>query len=208
MTQRHSAARLLWARRHLIWRRADWNRVLFTDDSRFTVMLMEDYGFADCCIVEKNRFGGESVMVWGGIMGNRKTDLVFVQGNIDAQRYVADVLNAYALPFIRQHGPGETLMHDNARPHVARATTQFLQQNNVNVMPWPAVSPDLNPIEHIWDQLGRKARAYHQIDNVRDLTRALQQKWRNLPNALVLRYVTSMRRRIIACIKCKWWPHS
>ena len=48
-----------------------------------------------------------------------------------------------------QHGPGVTLMQDNARPHVARVT-QFLQQNNVNVMPWPAVSPDLNPIEHKW----------------------------------------------------------
>ncbi|WAQ96372.1 SYT15-like protein, partial [Mya arenaria] len=122
------------------------------------------------------------------------------QGNINAQRYVSDVLNTYALPLIRQQGPGVTLMHDNARPHVASVTTQFLQQYNVNVMPWPAVSPDLNPIEQIWDQLGRKARAYHQIDYVRDLTRALQQEWRNLPNALVLRYVTSMRRRIIACI--------
>ena len=85
----------------------------------------------------------------GGILGNRKTYLVVVQGNINAQRYVADVLNLHALPFIRQHGPGVTLMQDNSRPHVARVTTQFLQQNNVKVMPWPAVSPDLNPIEHI-----------------------------------------------------------
>ena len=158
MTQRHRAARLLWARRHLNWRRADWNRVLFTDESRFTVSHADgrvrvyrrkNERFADCCIVEKNRFGGGSVMVWGGIMGNRKTDLVVVQGNINAQRYVADVLNAYALPFIRQHGPGVTLMQDNARPHVARVTTQFLQQNNVSVMPWPVVSPDLNPIQYI-----------------------------------------------------------
>jgi len=130
----------------------------------------------------------------------RKKYLIVVQGNINAQRNVADVLNPHDLPSIRQHGPGVTLKQDNARPHVARVTTQLLQQNNVNGMPWPAVSPDLNPIEHIWDQLCRKARAYHQIDNVRDLTRALQQEWRNLPNALILRYVTSMRRRIIACI--------
>ena len=67
-------------------------------------------------------------MVWGGIVGNRKTDLVILQGNINIQRYVADVLNAYALPFTHQHGPGVTLMQDNACPHVARVTTQFLQQ--------------------------------------------------------------------------------
>ena len=109
-------------------------------------------------------------MVWGGIMGNRETDLVVVQSNINAQRYDADVLNEHTLPFIRQHGPGVNLMQDNAHPHVAGVTTQFLQQNNVNVMPWPAASSDLNPIELIWDQLGRKARANHQIDNVRDLT--------------------------------------
>ena len=90
-------------------------------------------------------------MVWCGIMGNWNTDLVVVQGNINAQRYVADVLNVHALPFIRQHSPGVTLMQDNVRPHVASVTTQFLQQNNVNVMPWSAVSPDLNPIDHIWD---------------------------------------------------------
>ena len=61
-------------------------------------------------------------------MGKRKTDLVVVQGNIDARRYVAEVLNAYALPFIRQHSPGVTLMQDISRPHVARINTQFLQQ--------------------------------------------------------------------------------
>ena len=47
-------------------------------------------------------------------------------------------------------------MHDNARPHVARICRQFLNRYNVNVLPWPAVSPDMNSIEHIWDYLGDK----------------------------------------------------
>ncbi len=88
-------------------------------------------------------------MVWGGIMGNRKTELVVIQGNLNAQRYIAEVLTPHAMPFIRHHGPGITLQQDNARPHTARITTQYLARNNVDVLPWPAVSPDLNPIEHV-----------------------------------------------------------
>ena len=57
---------------------------------------------------------------------------------------------------------GVILQHDNARPHTARITTQFLAQNGVNVLEWPAVSPDQNPIEHMWDELGRRVRNNHE----------------------------------------------
>ena len=102
-----------------------------------------------------DRFGGRSVMVWDGIMGRRKTSLLVVQGNLNAQGYINQILQPKAVPFLQRHGPA-TLMHDNARPHVARVCRQFLNRNNVNVLPRPTVSPDMNPIEHIWDYLGRK----------------------------------------------------
>ena len=64
-------------------------------------------------------------------------------------------------------------MHDNARPHVAMVCRQFLNRNNVNgVLPWLAVSPDMNPIEHIWDYLGRNVRARGNVLNLRDLENA------------------------------------
>ena len=50
--------------------------------------------YAQCCVRERDRFGGGSVMVWGGIIGNVKTDLVVVQGNLNAQRYVNLVNNS------------------------------------------------------------------------------------------------------------------
>jgi len=109
MTQRHRAAELLRVRRHLNWRRADWNRVLFTDESRFTVSHADGRLRVYRRKNKKNRrflallrrkgLGRERNGL-GVIMGNRKTDLVVVQGNSNAQRYVADMLNAYALPFI------------------------------------------------------------------------------------------------------------
>jgi transposase len=47
-------------------------------------------------------------------------------------------------------------MDDNARPHRARIVQKILQQEAVQAIPWPAMSPDMNPIEHVWDFIGRK----------------------------------------------------
>ena len=104
-------------------------------------------------------------MVWGGTMGRRKTNLIVVQGNLSDQGYINKILQPDAVSFLRRHGPA-ILMHDNARPHVARICRQSLNRNNVKVLPWPAVSPDMNPIEHIWDYIGRKIRARGNVNNL------------------------------------------
>ena len=74
-------------------------------------------------------------------MGNVKTDLVVGQGKLNAQRHVT-LLNNNLLSFMQKFGPGLSFQHDNARPHTALVTANFLAQNNVNVLPWPALSPD------------------------------------------------------------------
>ena len=135
----------------------------------------------------------------GRYHGQRQDRSCVVQGNLNAQRYV-NLLNNNLLPFMQNFVPGLTFQHDNARPHTTLVTANFLAQNNVNVLRWPALSPDMNPIEHIWDELGRRARTNHQINNVQDLTRALQLEWQALPNVLIRRYVNSIRWRIRACI--------
>ena len=73
----------------------------------------------------------------------------------------------------QQHNVG-IFQHDNARPHTARHTQNSLRIQNVNVLRWPARSPDLSSIEHLWDQLGRQVRERHDVNNIRDLERALQ----------------------------------
>ena len=211
LTARHRAAGLQWAQWHFRWGRQQWARVLFSDESRFNlshhdgrirVFRRTGERFADNCLIERNRFGGGSVMVWGGIMGRRKTNLIVVQGNLNVQGYINQILQPEAVPFLQRHGPA-MLMHDNARPHVARICRQFLNRNNVNILPWPALSPDMNPIGHIWDYLGRKVRARGNVHNLRDLENALIQEWNNIPNVVIRRYVRSMRGHLAACINSR-----
>ena len=92
-------------------------------------------------------------------------------------------------------------MQDNARPHSTAITKQFLATKNVRFLYWPANSLDLNPMEQVWDELGRRVRRNHAIHTVyNDLAEALQAERANLPAPFIPRYINSMRRRITACI--------
>ena len=104
-------------------------------------------------------------MVWVGIMGRWKTNRIVVGGNLIAQGYINQMLQPEAVPFLQRHVPA-ILMHDNARPYVAMICGQFLNRNDVNILPWPAMSPDINPVEHIWDYLGRKVQARGNVHNL------------------------------------------
>ena len=77
---------------------------------------------------------------------------------------------------------------DNAHPHTARLTQDFLRQEGINVLLWPSKSPDLNPIEHLWDELGRRVRGRLNVpQTVRQLEIALRQDWNNISRRTVRR---------------------
>jgi hypothetical protein len=98
--------------------------------------------------LEWDRFGGGgSVMVWSGVSQHHQTELVVIAGDLNAMRYRLDILLPHVVPFLQAH-PDMPLQHDNATSHTACSVCDFLQDSNVDVLPWPAKSLDLNPIEH------------------------------------------------------------
>ena len=88
-------------------------------------------------------------MVWGGITEHDRTPFVVVAENLTGIRYRDDIVQLYVIPFIKAQANNVTLQQDNSRPHVARVVRDYLTQQNVDVLPWQAVSSDLSPIEHV-----------------------------------------------------------
>ena len=81
-----------------------------------------------------------------------------IQGTLTGERYIQYVLQPVVMPHFDNH-PLTTrplYIDDNARSHCASAVTDYLQQEAVPTLPWPARSPDLNLLEHIWDMIGRR----------------------------------------------------
>lgn len=168
-------------------------------DGRCRIWRRGGERYAGCCVKEHDRWGGGSVMVWGGVTATGRTQLVVLDGPVNAQRYEDQVLDPVVRPFLQQHGG--LLQQDNARAHTARATQHYLQAHNIDVIDWPSLSPDLAPIEHVWDELGR--RVYKRDPpprNVNELRLALLQEWHHIPQNSIRNIVNSMRKRCTACI--------
>ena len=145
-----------------------------------------------------------------GLGRNNSTwqDLVIVDGNLNSRRYIDEILRPVVVPYVQNMGQGALFQDDNARPHRARIVDAYLQEQITRV-DWPACSPDLNPIEHAWNQLGRAVQTRLNVDSTRaDLRRLLLEEWDRLPcteqySASDPQHAPQMCR--MYC--CRWWSH-
>ncbi|KAI4893558.1 hypothetical protein NFI96_021359, partial [Prochilodus magdalenae] len=164
LTGQHRRARLAFATEHQNWQICHRRLVLFIDESRFYLSTCDRRDrlwrcrgecYAACNIIQHDWFGGG---------------------------YQDEILGPDVRPYAGAVGPGFLLMHNNARPHVARVCRQFLENEGTDTIDWPTGSPDLNPIEHLWDIMFRSTRR-HQVapQTVQELSDALVQIWEEIP---------------------------
>ncbi|GFX01390.1 transposable element Tcb2 transposase [Trichonephila clavipes] len=148
LTPAHRRRRSLWCREHRNWRDNEWGRILFTDESRFSlssdshrILIWRERGSRNhpSNIIERDRYGGRGVLVWGGIMLGSRTDLhIFDAGSVNGTRYCNEILLPYVRLFRGAMGLQFLFMDDNAPCHRTVAAEQLLESEDIERMDWPA----------------------------------------------------------------------
>ncbi|KFM69641.1 Transposable element Tcb1 transposase, partial [Stegodyphus mimosarum] len=204
LTATHCRLRLARSREHALWTPQQWACGMFSGESRISLQSDSRRTFISRApgtryhqenIIERHRYGDAGVLAWGGIILGSRTDLHAQIGTMTSQIYRDVILEQHVRLFRGAMGAQFVFMDDNARPHRANIVSECLQSEDITRMDWPAFSPDSNPVEHVWDMLGRRVTACQPPPTcLSELRRALRFVWCNIPQDQIDNLILSMPR--------------
>ncbi|GFU19496.1 transposable element Tcb2 transposase [Trichonephila clavipes] len=206
LRSRHRRDRSEWATEHVNWRRNGWSNVLFFNESCFSVhpdnrriFIWRDHGSRNnpAFMHESVTFGYGGVLVYGSISIVGRTHLYIIRDiSLTARRYRDEILRPIVVPYAAAIGDDFILMDYNCRPHRANLVEDFLFEEGIVRMEWPAYSPDMNPIEHVWDALGRRVSGRQPSpQTLQELERALLEEGDRIPQLVINSLIDSMPQR-------------
>ena len=211
LTGSHKRKRLEWAKERRLWTTNDWSKVLWSDESTFElwrtrgrvwVRRRQGERFLEECIVPTIKHGGGKVMVWGTMARSGVGSLTVVDGRLNSDAYIK-LLKKYVKKDARKLiGRRFTFQQDGAPCHTSKATSASLAKMNICVLPWTSQSPDLNPIEHLWDHLGKVVDEMRPT-SIPDLKQKLSAAWESIEPAVTQKLVDSMPSRVREVIRSR-----
>jgi len=215
LTKRHRKERLDFALAHQDWTVEDWKTVVWSDetkinrlgsDGRIWVWKKPGEGLSDRLVKETVKFGGGSLMMWGCMLWEGVGYACKIDGRMDGELYtkiLQDELQE-TLAFYGKDPSAITFQQDNDPKHKSQKASTWFEEHGFKVLPWPAQSPDLNPIEHLWDHLKRKLGEYERAPvGILELWERVQVEWDKIEPEVCQKLIESMPRRVAAVVKTK-----
>ncbi|GFY21298.1 transposable element Tcb1 transposase [Trichonephila clavipes] len=151
--------------------------------------------------IERHLNGVAGWLVWGGIILGSRTDLHVQSVTMRGHIYRDVILEQHVRLFRGAMGAEFLFMDDSARPHRVNIVSECLQSQDITRMDCPAYAPDMNPIGHVWDMLGRRVAARQLYPTcLPELRRALLNEWCNVSQDKIDNLILSMPRSCKACI--------
>ncbi len=206
--------RLTWAKEKKNWTVAQWSKVLFSDESKFCISfgnqgtrVWRKSGEAhNPCRLKSSVKFPQSVMIWAAMSSAGVGPLCFLKSTVNTA-INQDILEHFMLPSANKlYGDADFIFQQGLTPaHTAKGTKSWFNEHGVTVLDFPANSPDLNPIENLWDILKRKMRGTRP-NNADDLKAAIKATWASITPEQCHRLIASIPLRIDAVIHAKKGP--
>src|SRR5215212_3334475 len=204
------------ALRHKYWTIDDWKRVIWSDETKINLLGSDgrqwiwkksDGGrLKDQQIQGTVKFGGGSLMFWGCMTSKGIGYGCRIDGNMDAQLYV-DILDDHLLQTIRYYKLDRDkviFQQDNDSKHTSHLAHKWFEENGIEVLDWPPQSPDLSPIEHIFEHLKRKLAEYEFAPSgILELWERVEVEWDKITADVCINLIESIPRRIAAVLKAR-----
>nr|CAH7720240.1 unnamed protein product [Callosobruchus chinensis] len=141
---------------------------------------------------------------WSNVLSSDESRFGLIPGTMTGAYYLQNVINAIVQPLRDEIGDQFILMDDNARPHCTRVVQQALENENIARLEWPPMSPDMNPIEHVWDYVSRAIfNRNNPPRSTQELIVAATEEWNNIPQEVINNLITGMHRCVHALIRSR-----
>lgn len=209
LSKKNIAKRLVFARTHRSRDLPFWKKILWSDetkvnrmgpDGRVIVHRPKRQALNPRYTQKTVKHGGGSIMVWGSFSWYGVGPIVKINGKMDRHQYL-NILQNEMEPYAFEHMPiSFTFMQDNDPKHTSKIVKDWFAEERIPILDWPAQSPDLNPIENLWNELKRKI-AQKKHKNLDDLWTEIQNEWYSIPKERCQNLIKSMPRRCQAVIE-------